>query len=203
MITALAMLALATPWIANPEGDVWVYPNSSDPGTEPLLRAWGNGDKATDSQLPPGDEFSYSYLQFDLKDLPKGDLDTAQLTVVNIPNEALTPEVMKTFPLEAYGMKGTFTENKFSFADTTVGPTDALFGKATSEKIAEGIKLTINLVDEKGAFKKALEAARTSGKLDICLATRMSPAESRSFIYKVNSKEGPKDLRPSLRITLK
>lgn len=200
MLACVAALAFASTWSATPVGDVWVYPHSATPGGEPFLRVWGDGASAMDTTVPPGDAFSHGYLNFDLKDLPKGELKAAKLVVWNVPNAELTAEVIKAAPLEVFGLKGTFKEDTFSFTDTKCGPVKPSFGKSVGEKLDTGIKLTIDLMDEKGAFKKYVEDARSSGILYLALASVISPEESRSFIYKINSKEAAEKERPVLTL---
>ena len=200
MLACVAVLALASTWSATPAGDVWVYPHSSTPGGEPFLRVWGDGSTAIDTTVPPGDAFSHGYVNFALKELPKGELKSAKLVVWNIPNPELTVDAIKAAPLEAFGLKGTFKEDTFSFTDTKCGPEKPSFGKSVGEKTETGIKLTIDLMDEKGAFKKYVEDARSSGVLYLALVTAMSPADSRGMIYKINSKEAAEKDRPLLTL---
>lgn len=200
MFTAIAAIVLST-WTATPASDVWVYPHSSDPGGEEYMRVWGDGEKAIDSIVPPADSFSYGYMQFDLKDLPKGELKAAKLTVWNVANEELKDDVLTAAPLEVFGLKGTFVEKTFSFLDAKCQPVAPSLGKAKSEKGADGIKLEFDLLDAKGEFAKLVEASRSAGSLGLALASKISPEDSRGMIYKVNTKEGPEKLRPSLSLT--
>lgn len=200
MIASLIALTLST-WTATPSADVWVYPNSSSPGGEPYLRAWGDGSKAVDATIPPGEAFSYSFIQFSLKDMPKGELKSAKLVLWNIKNDALTDDVIKAAPLEVHGLKGTFAEDTFNFEQTTCGPTDTLFGISKAvERSDAGIKYEFDLMDAKGEFKKALDAARANGTIGLALATKLSPADDRTFLYKVVSKEGTKAQWPTLSL---
>lgn len=203
MLTALVCLIVGPTWTATPSDDVWVYPHASTPGGEPFLRVWGSGTLAIDATIPPGDEFSYGYLQFNLKDAPAGELVSAELTVWNVANEAFKPEVMKEWPLEVFGLKGKFREDTFSFGDATVGPIEPRLGKGVGTVEKDGIKITINLLDEKGTFNALWKKSRDAGSLGLGLASTMSPVESRSMIYKINSKEGAEAVRPSLKLTFK
>lgn len=200
MLSALIALAVGSTWSATPSGDVWVYPHSSTPGGEPFLRVWGDGATAIDKLIPPADAFSHGYLNFALKEVPKGELKSAKLVLVNVPNAELTEAVIKAAPLEVFGLKGTFKEDTFSFTDTKCGPLEPSFGKSASEKTETGIRLTVDLMDEKGAFKKYFEEARGSGVLGLALAAKLSPADSRGMIYKVNSKEAAEKDRPLLTL---
>lgn len=203
MLTALVCLIVGPTWTAIPSDDVWVYPHASTPGGEPFLRVWGSGSQAIDSTIPPGDEYSYGYLQFDLKDAPAGELVSAELTVWNVANEVFKPEVLKEWPLEVYGLKGKFKEDTFSFGDSSVGPIEPRLGKGVATVEKDGVKITINLLDEKGNFKALWKKSRDAGSLGLGLASTMSPAESRAMIYKINSKEGPVAVRPTLKLTFK
>lgn len=203
MLASLVCLLVGPTWTAVASDDVWVYPHASTPGGEPYLRVWGSGTRAIDSEIPPADEYSYGYVQFSTKGAPEGELAAAELTVWNVANETLKPEVLKEFPLEAFGLKGSFKESSFSFSDTTVGPVEPSLGKAIGVVEKEVIKLTINLLDEKGNFKKQWSAACDKGSVGFALASKISPMESRSLIYKINSKEGPEATRPTLTLKFK
>jgi len=202
MLTALVCLVVGPTWTAVASDDVWVYPHASTPGGEPFMRVWGSGTRAIDSAVPPGDEYSYGYVQFALKGAPAGELASAELIVWNVPNESLKPEVMKENPLEIYGLNQTFKEDTFSF-NSSVGPVEPRLGKAVGSVEKDGIKLSVNLLDEKGNFKKLWASARDKGSLGFALSSAISPAESRSMIYKINSKEGPEAVRPTLKLTFK
>ncbi len=203
MLTALVCLVVGPTWTAVASDDVWVYPHASTPGGEPFLRVWGSGSRAVDSAIPPGDEYSYGYVQFALKGAPAGELASAELIVWNVPNETLSKAVLKEYPLEVFGLKGSFKEDTFSFNDGSVGPVEPGFGKAEASIEKDGIKLTVNLLDEKGNFKKMWSSARDKGSIGFALASMLSPTESRSMIYKVNSKEGPEATRPTLKLSFK
>ena len=201
MLTTLAAVILGSTWSATPSADVWVYPHSSNPGGEAFMRVWGDGSKPIDTMIPPSDAYSYGYVAFALKDLPKGKLKKAELTVWNAPNDGLTAEEIKANPLEVFGMKGDFKEDGFSFDGSTCGPIDPSFGPSTFvQKNESGIQLTINLLTKEGAFAKALEAAGKTGTIYLALGSKISPAESRSMIYKIATKESPEKLRPVLTI---
>lgn len=165
------------------------------------MRVWGDGAKAIDSSIPPSDAYSYGYIAFSLKGMPKGALKKAELTLWNVPNEGLTAEVIKASPLEVFGLKGDFKEDTFMFDSATCGPVDPSFGGSTFiSKSEDGIKLSVNLLAKEGAFTKALEAAGKTGTLYMALGTKLSPEESRSMIYKIATKESPEKLRPVLTL---
>jgi hypothetical protein len=165
------------------------------------MRVWGDGSKPIDATIPPSDAYSYGYIAFELKDLPKGKLKSAELTVWNAPNDGLTEEAIKTNPLEVFALKGDFKEASFMFDGATCGPVDPAFGPSKFVmKNDTGIQLSVNLLTKEGAFEKALEAARASGTLFVALGSKISPAESRSMIYKIATKESPEKMRPVLTI---
>lgn len=167
-----------------------------------MMRVWGSGTRPIDSAIPPGDEYSYGYVQFALKGAPAGELASAELIIWNVPNEALKPEVLKEFPLEIFGLNGVFDEDTFAFGGN-IGPVEPRLGKSVGSIEKEGIKLTVNLLDEKGNFKKLWAASRDKGSIGFALSSTISPAESRSMIFKINSKEGPEATRPTLKLTFK
>lgn len=200
MIAALAVSILASTWSNPPSADVWVYPHASDPGSEQFMRVWGDGVLAIDKAEAMDGTFSYGFLQW--KDLPKGKLKKATLTVYAVFNDALTEEIVKKAPLEAYSLKGTFDEKNFRFGGTEVMPTNTLFGKAVPEKDGDYWKLTIDLLsDPKSGFADAFAKAQESGTLGMTLGSSISPAESRSFLYKVATKE-LKEKQPKLTLEL-
>lgn len=165
------------------------------------MRVWGDGTKAIDAAIPPSDAFSYGYMAFSLKDMPKGKIKSADLVVWNVPNAELDEATMKSTPLEVFGLKGDFKEDTFMFDGATCGPIDPSLGKAMFvQKTDDGIQLRIDLLKSEGVFQKALDAASATGTLYLALASKISPEESRGHIYKIATKESPEKLRPVLTI---
>lgn len=202
MVTLAAALILGSTWAKTPSDDVWVYPHSSDPGAEQLLRVWGDGEVSVDANYPPDGSFSYAYVQWDISDLPKGDLEGATLTVYALWNEELSAETVEKFPLEIRALKPTLDEKRFSY-DKGEAPAPKALAKGKAEKVDKNWKFTFDLNDKDGKFKELLAGARDGGKIAFAFTSKISPAESRSLIYKINSKEGPKELRPELKFEIK
>src|SRR5215475_5485714 len=91
MVTALlATLAmgLAPQTIElTPTDDIWVYSHADDPQKDEYLRCWGADGMAVAPTGEELEEFSYSYLKFNLNKLPKEvKLKEATLILWHIPD---------------------------------------------------------------------------------------------------------------------
>ncbi|MEQ1823352.1 MAG: hypothetical protein ABL949_12655 [Fimbriimonadaceae bacterium] len=187
-----------------PVGDVWVYPHAPDPAGDPFMRIWGDGAESVDKIVPSGGEFSYGYLVFDIpkkEDGTRFKVTGATLTVFAVSNEELTLNVIKENPLEVRGLEQAFEEKKFHVDSFKVGPYAGVFGKAaTAEKVGANYKFTIDLLAKDSEFEEWFNVGAKSGKFALSLTSRISPAESRSLLYKVFTKENDKALVPKLAV---
>lgn len=186
----------------SPSADAWVYPHSSDPGGEKLMRIWGDGSESVDKVFPSGGEFAYGYLVFDVPKLTDGTrykVSSASMVVFAQANEELTPAIFKEFPLEVRGLEKTFEEKTFHIDTFKEGPYAGIFGQAvTAEKVGDNLKFTIDLLGKDSEFADWFNVGARTGKFAISLTSKISPAESRSMIYKVFTKENDKALVPKL-----
>lgn len=192
-----------------PTDDFWIYSFASDT-KEPYLRAWGNGGK---SVALPGDEleaFSYSYLRFDLSQLPKGaKIVKATLTLYQAPGFGYAAKDAETTPLEVRYVDAKLDEKtwdygKFAQLKPKAGP-DGLLGAGKMEPFSANDKpvaIRFDLLAGKGGLAKILgdKLASGDGVLAVVLTSAFDPsANGRDFIYKVFSKDAPDAAnRPSL-----
>jgi hypothetical protein len=183
-----------------PSADAWVYPHSSNPGQESVLRVWGDGETILDPVHPSEGTFSYAFMQWKLREAASKPLKAARLELYIQSHADLSDEDMKASPLVAVPLTSSFEENTYMSTNVEPRPQNQVLGKAKAEKSGENWKLTIDLLSEEGKpFVKLAEAAGKGNKvLSIALVSKMSPAESRGHIYRIYSKEASEALRPRL-----
>jgi hypothetical protein len=194
-----------------PTDDVWVYPNSSDPGTDTFLRCWGAGGKSVDQPGRTPDIHSYSYLRFDLSTLPKRfKINEASLTLFHNANPVYTEADSAKAPLEVRALVGDFSEKDWTFERSAkVYPDGSKEGLLASAVVKPGPKdapfaVKIDLAKPESKFPALLVGAIEKEKptISLALCSALSPEEVEGAVYKVFSKDGPKETRPVLRIVL-
>lgn len=224
MITTAICLALLTQAAAAkpatmdliPTDDVWVYPNAGDASKDAYLRFWGMGGKSVPAPGESAEDFSYSYLKWSLKEVPEGATITgASLILTHAPNSELSAADIKASPVEVRALSGGFTEKTWSYATaekiTPLRNGADLFGKGGPMSMVKDketqfeIKLALSpTAADPGAFKAYFDRALAGeGKeLGLALVSAVDPSAGRGAIYKIYSKDGPKEFRPILRITI-
>lgn len=212
MLTTLAALAIfAAPAHLStvelfPTEDIWAYPHATDPDRDPFLRIWGFEGVSVANSADESESFGYSFLKFDIGALPNKALKGATLVLVHVAKPPFTLEMAKQSPIEARPMNADFSEKKWSYHDLSKfmprSGKESLYGTGAPASITEDKDFTITLDLAKGtnSFAKALEESRVQGTIAIALTTTLSPNEEARAIYKVYSKDGPKELRPLLRL---
>lgn len=218
MLHLLAAIAISP--IANPQStidlipsdDVWVYPFATSPLKDPYLRCWGSGGKAVAGPKDSVEAFSYSYLKWNLKDIPAGAaVVEAKLILTHIANSELTPDQMRKSPIEARPMPAGFSEATWQPEMVgKIAPSQdvkSIFGSGAPEKQIRDKDTTfaIDLLKGPGDFKKYFgeSLAGQPKELAIALTSTIDPSDlGRGAIYKVYSKDGAKESRPVLRIRL-
>lgn len=207
MIAAIAALAigLAPTMEFAPSDDVWVYPHASDPQKDGYLRVWGVGGQSVATDPTQADEYSYSYLKFDLSKLPKeARVSSAVLTLTHTADPTWQVSDAKAAPLEARVLAKDFTEKSWEFGlAKTIFPTSgktALLGTAAPAKIEAGKPVQFELELAKGEAKFTPNADRT---LTIALTSTLDPsAIGNRAVYKFFSKDYDKvEYRPKLVVT--
>ncbi len=166
------------------------------------MRIWGDGAEAVDSKFPSDGGFAYGYLVFDVPKLVDGvrfKVESASLIVFAQANEELTPAVMREFPLQVRGLEKTFEEKTFHIDTFKQAPYAGIFGLGlVAEKVGENNMFKIDLLAKDSHFEDFFNTGARSGKFAIALTSKITPAESRSLIYKVFTKENDKALVPKL-----
>lgn len=214
MLTALVAsltLGIAAPQTIEltPTDDIWVYPHASDPEKDGYLRCWGVDGQAVAPDPAQNEEFSYSYLKFDLAKLPKdAKVTSARLVVWHVPEPAWGLDVSKSNPLQVRGLKPDFSEKDWEFdISKSLFPDkkkEAVFGSFFPEKITAGeaIKFEVDLLKGPGEFAKALKDASGTPdrKLGLALTSALNPSElGQRAVYKFYSKDWEKvEVRPKL-----
>lgn len=196
-----------------PTETIWVYEHAPSPADGTYLRAWGVDGKSCPAEGADASNFSYSYLKWDLADVPKGaKLISAKLELNNIPDPGFTADGAKNAPLEARSLVKDFDAKTWDYDKVeTIHPNpgkSAVFGTGYPATIHPGepVPFSIDLMAKAGVFERALGAALASSshRLSLCLTSAMDPStDGQSSIYKVYGPSEPKaDLRPTLVLTV-
>ncbi|MBC8065469.1 MAG: hypothetical protein H7Y17_11595 [Chlorobia bacterium] len=205
VLAALTMGLSAQTLEVLPTDDIWVYPHASDPQKDGYLRVWGVDGQAVATDPGQADEFSYSYLKFDLAKLPKSAvLKSVVLTLMHTPDPAWQAEEAKASPLEVRPLGKDFSEKGWEFGlGKTVFPggrKEDVFGSFGPAKIDAGqpIKFEVDLL--KGPNKLLLSAG---GSFGVALTSKLDPsAIGNRAVYKFYSKDYDKaEYRPKLTIS--
>lgn len=193
-----------------PTDDLWVYPHASDPQSDDYLRCWGAGGHSVGPEAQEG-EISYSYLRFDVSGLPSGKLTAVKLVLTHVANPGFTLDLAKASPLEVRPVSAAFSEKNWVFENVSSvapkGDKDSLYGWVAPNSLPEDGKeftLEIDLLKGPGGFAAALAAAAKTQEMALALAltSTIDPSSSgMRSVYKVFSKDGPKEKRPVLRLT--
>jgi hypothetical protein len=192
-----------------PTDDVWVYPHASDPSKDPYLRVWGSEGKSVAPAAEELDEFSYSYLKFNLKTLPKGKIEEATLTLTSIADPGYTADYIKDNPVEARPLKSDFTEKTWEYdIARTLFPepgAKSVYGLAYPSKWPAGKPFTVEIDLLKGPADFRIDskqAANGDGSFAIALtSTDDVQTMGSTAVYKFYSKDADKkEYHPVLRI---
>ncbi|MFI5387987.1 MAG: hypothetical protein ACHQ50_17915, partial [Fimbriimonadales bacterium] len=186
--------------------------NSSDPH-DPYLRAWGSG--GTDTAAGSGDmeQYSYSYLRFDVSKVPAGKLSSAKLMLTHISGPSFTLEAAKQNPLIVRPISADFTEKTWDFGQVDriapePGP-KAIFGKGAPESLPAADKefvISIDLMkgpkDFSSYLDKSIKSPTRALGLSLTTTLEVNGPDGRTF-YKVYSKDCETALkRPVLRLSI-
>lgn len=210
-LVAIACLAPKTMTLV-PKETIWVYENASSPADGTYLRAWGADGKSCPGDGEDAGQFSYSYLKWDVSDVPSGaKLVSAKLEFNNIPDPGFTLESSKKAPLEARALVGEFDAKTWSFETAAkVHPkpaNTAVFGSGYPKEIRAGapVAITIDLMAGPNPFGKALQAALDSSThaLSLSITAALDPStDGRSSVYKLyGQNDSHENLRPRLILT--
>lgn len=211
MIETIALLLLAAPMSTSvvelyPTDDVWAYPHASDPDKDPFLRVWGVDGASVAPSAAESDSFGYSFLKFDAVGLPERPLKSATLTLVHTAKPSFDLALAKKHPLEVRPVSALFSEKSWGYGDLDKfmpsAGRGAAFGTGSPEAFdsEKDFPIKIDLLGGPGKFNTLLISARTSKAFALALTTTMSPDGDVRSIYKVYSKDGPKESRPVLRL---
>ncbi len=211
LVSAAPVQAPSETYELPPSDDAWVYPHADDPSRDPFLRVWGSGGRSVDEPGRTPEDFSYAYLRFDLSPLPKRvKVLEAALLLTHVPNPSFSAADAERAPLEVRPLAGDFTEKGWNYADSAKvhpdGGKDALLGAASPKPGApdKEFGVTIDLLKLgrlPALLTKALEGERPA--LRVALTSALDPSEAGNrAVYKVYSKDGPKEFRPTLRLVV-
>ncbi len=207
MLAAIAALTLglsAQKVEFTPTDDIWVYPHASDPQKDGYLRVWGTEGTAVASDPAQADEYSYSYLKFNVKEIPAAaKITSAVLVLMHTPDPAWQASDSKGSPLEARPLSKDFTEKGWDYGlGRTVFPSgkkEDVLGSFFPTKIDAGqpIKFEIDLL--KGPGKLNLTAGES---FTLALTSTLDPSViGNRAVYKFYSKDYDKvEYRPKLVI---
>lgn len=217
---SIALSLLATPctsavsetYLLDPSDDAWVYPHASDPAKDPYLRVWGVAGVAAAPKGEAPDDYSYSYMAFDLSPLPKNvKLIEASLNLFQTPDPGYTADASKAAPIEIRTLVGGFAEKGWDYSQVNkVYPDpakEAIIATGFPEKWESGkpVPVQINLLAPNSGFPKLLPRLLSGEKpvFQFALTSRLDPSEGgRTAVYKLFSKDGPKETRPVLKLVI-
>jgi len=215
MVLPLIALAMFAPKLVTlvPKETVWVYANASTPGDGTFLRAWGVEGKSCPPDGEDAGQFSFSYLKWDLSELPtNAKIVSAKLLLNNTPEPGYTADVAKKCPIEVRPLIGDFDAKKWTFDMSAKNHPDsdekAVFGTGFPATIpSDGpVPVTVNLMTGPNSFLKAIQIAAGSTKhtLNLAITAKLDPStDGRSSIYKFFGQNDPKEfLRPQLVLTI-
>lgn len=210
LAAVIATFALA-PGLATvdliPTDDIWAYPHASDPDSDPFLRVWGFEGQSVADSAASSESLGYSFLKFDLTGLPEKKLIGAELVLTHTAKPTFTLEMAKRAPLEVRPVASGFSEKTWTYYDLSkympAAGKEKVFGAGIPDTVPEDkdFPIRIDLMKGPGGFAKALEEARIGKVLGLALTTTLSPAEEARSVYKLYSKDGPKESRPVLKLT--
>ncbi|MBX3120282.1 MAG: hypothetical protein KF784_14550 [Fimbriimonadaceae bacterium] len=197
----------------NPIDDAWVYPHASDPQSDGFLRVWGQAGAAVPADMNDRDNYSFSYLRFDIERCPTDKkLEAAELILTHNANPGYSLEAAKKSPIQVRALIGTFTEKAWSYElGMKIVPSakkEDVFGEAAPTEIPADRPFTvsIDLFKKESKFADYLAKGIASKDKTLCLAltSMIDPSEGgQSSIYKFYSKDNKDDakVRPVLRLT--
>lgn len=198
-VSLIALLALSAPITLEPAHDVWVYPHAADATKDAYLRVWGTGGRSAPADVSEAEEFSLSYLKWNLDGVTPGKkLKSAKLILVNIANPGFTLEQAKEAPLEARTLGTGFDEKDWTYEGISKllpkADKEAVFGTGTPLLVAKDkpVEITLDLLKGPGDFRTALETAAKSPTKELALALTTPldmSALGRAGIYKLYSKD--------------
>ena len=137
---------------------------------------------------------------------PARKLAKAILVLHNIAPAAFSPEQLKSNPLEARALNGTFSAATWTYGSVLPGLDKTVFGKSTlvgSIDAKDSIELDIDLLNGPNAFSAELAQAEASPThaLFLALTSTLEPGGQGGAVYKVYSAAAPeKSLRPELKL---
>ncbi len=197
-----------------PSDDIWVYPHASDPSKDPFLRVWGAEGKAVAPSPEESEEFSYSYLKFNLASLPKGKFKVleAKLTVTQISDPGYTKDYIKDNPLEVRPLRPDFAEKNWEYDIVrTLNPDKdpkAPYGSASPSNWPTGKPFPIEIDLLKGPKAFGLDLLSASEGTDRVFAVALTSTNDvqtmgSTAVYKLYSKDADKkEYHPVLRLKL-
>ncbi|MCS6775017.1 MAG: dockerin type I domain-containing protein [Chloroherpetonaceae bacterium] len=195
---------------ARPTDDIWVYANASDPAFDPVLRIWGFAGLAVAPSYPPGGEWSYGYLKWDVSAIPvPGPGQSYQVleAVLTLTSQRATNYTLadtREHPLEARPLEPRFHELDWLFSNpNNPAPGDPRFGTgdfsrySTTTTFPVPIDLLAGPGDFAAHFNQAVAGTR---ELGLALTSSMPAALLGGKFYRIFSRDDPGGRGPVLRV---
>jgi hypothetical protein len=196
-VTALALSAGAGAQTLSlrPTDDVWVYEHAVDPGGDPVSRVWGDGTRSFKETYPPGQQFSYTYLRFDLSSLTGRSyrVDSATLFITSRPAGYTRQQALEN-PLEARLLDKDFTEATWDYTDPSNPNPLGLFGLGDMRGHSQtsDYAIPIDLNQNRSYFGQALNSAVNADKtLKIALTSRLRVDSMSGQPYRIYTRDFP------------
>jgi hypothetical protein len=188
-----------------PTDDIWVYPHASDPQKDGYLRVWGVDGTPVATDPAAADEFSYSYLKFDLAKIPaNAKLKALSLVLTHTADPNWSAGDSKAAPLQARILEKEFGEKTWDFGIARsvfpVSGKERVIGEGTAGKIESGKPIQFEIDLLKGPAKLP---SPLGSSLRLALTSALDPAAiGNRAVYKFYSKDYDKaEYRPKLVVT--
>lgn len=209
LLGASCVAPAQTTYQQKPGDDIWVYTNAADAAFDPILRIWGTGT-SVGTGTPPGGEWSYGYLKWNLSAIPKlapgqyYQVTEARLTVTSQRATTYSLAEAQAHPLEARPLGSDFSELTWDYDDpNNPAPGDTRFGIGDLSNFSTAATFTIpiDLLTGPGDFSAHFNAViNRAGELGLALTSDMPAVQQGGKFYRIYSKDDPGNRGPMLKL---
>jgi hypothetical protein len=177
--------------------DVWVYPNSSDPGADETFKIWGIEGKAVAPKPDQAENFGYGYLKFDFSAAPAGKKLVSAFMVLKPVAKMTVDKNAKDYPLEVRPLVGKFAEKTFEHGMTSsVYPGDSIYGTGVVAPVVgstdeKDLEIRVDLMAKKSQFAEMFgKSAKGDKVMFFALTSKYDAAElGRDGIYRIYTRD--------------
>ena len=202
----VASMSFAETFSQETVGDVWVYDRATDPRFDPILRVWGDGTESYNKNgYPPGEEFSHSYLMFDLSGVAPGDYFVTSATLrLRMRPATYTLDAARANPLEARALGASWNESTWDYNAGNPNPEPVRFGIGDLSNYSQTGEwdMTIDLLGGTGFEASFNQALNSNGTIAIALTSSILVQGQGGAPYRFYSRDfGLPGSAPKLDLT--